>query len=311
MPQYIVTALLLALVALSSSNVLPVSISDLNREPLGLDGHSDNTYSNRYQSKNVLDEIYNMYVERENRPGLINKLQLKYTDTDNKQNDDIFSIINKDDNYNGEGFRKEQWHNYPRQLDRLHEFYGRNAEKRNFDPDPDDDQYTAEVAPDDRDTADKTNEYSSLNSIPDSKVYDTVLTPTNPFLILKIRLACLNKDIDNGKFATLITGLESNYQKEDERNENPEVNVMKVKREDIPSSQNNELTDNTTQKVVNKRIFSLWSRLQSLNHKGHELQHRRHLHAFYSLPDSDGGGTLTAETRATLMRPPGSPLRWG
>lgn len=218
-----------------------MSISDLNREPLGLDGHTDNTYSNRYQSKNVLDEIYNMYVERENRPGLINKLQLKYTDTDNKQNDDIFSIINKDDNYNGEGFRKEQWHNYPRQLDRLHEFYGRNAEKRNFDPDPDEERYTAEVAPDDQETADKTNEYN-FNSIPDSNVYDTVLTPTNPFLVLKIRLAGLNKDIDDGKFATLLAGLESNYQSEDERNENPEVNVMKVKREDIPSSQNNELT---------------------------------------------------------------------
>lgn len=73
------------------------------------------------------------------------------------------------------------------------------------------------------------------------------------------------------------------------------------------------IPDNPTQtRAVHKRIFSLWSRLQSLNHKGHELQHRRHLHAFYGLPDSDGGGgTLTAQTRATLMRPPGSPLRWG
>lgn len=65
---------------------------------------------------------------------------------------------------------------------------------------------------------------------------------------------------------------------------------------------------------VRKRIFSLWSRLQSLNHKGHELQHRRHLYALYGHPDSEGagsGGALTAETRATFMRPPGSPLRWG
>lgn len=70
----------------------------------------------------------------------------------------------------------------------------------------------------------------------------------------------------------------------------------------------NPLTNN---KSVEKRIFSLWSRLQGLSPKGHELHHRRHLHAFYGMPDSESGGTLTAETRATFMRPPGSPLRWG
>lgn len=64
-------------------------------------------------------------------------------------------------------------------------------------------------------------------------------------------------------------------------------------------------------KAVKKRLFSLWSRLQSLSHRGHELHHRRHLHAFYGLPDNKGNGIVTAQTRATFVRPPGSPLRWG
>ncbi|KAJ8734659.1 hypothetical protein PYW08_013909 [Mythimna loreyi] len=317
MRQYIVPVLLLTIVALSSSNVLPMSVNDLNREQLSFDSqHNDNTFSDRYQTRNVIDEIYKLYVAHDDKPGS-NKLQLKYADADNNQNDDIFNIISKDDNYNGEGFRKEQWHNYPRQLDRLHQLYEHNTDKRNFDPDPNK-EYTEEVAPDNQEVNDKPNEiYLDSNTATDN-VYDAVMAATNPLLILKMRLASLNKDIDNAnaQYANLINlRLGSNNLREDEknefRNENPEVNVMKVKREGVASTQT-DLSENRTQnKAVNKRIFSLWSRLQSLNHKGHELQHRRHLHAFYGLPDSDGGGALTAETRATLMRPPGSPLRWG
>ncbi|KAJ8734165.1 hypothetical protein PYW07_014716 [Mythimna separata] len=318
MRQYVVPVLLLAIVALSASNVLPMSENDFNREQLSFDSqHNDNTFSDRYETRNAIDEIYKLYVAHENKPGS-NKLQLKiYTDADNNQNDDIFNIISKDDNYNGEGFRKEQWHNYPRQLDRLHQLYEHNTDKRNFDPDPNK-EYTEEVLPDNQDINDKANEVYLDSNPGTDNVYDAVMAATNPLLILKMRLATLNKDIDNAnaRYANLInSGLGSNNLREDEknefRNENPEMSAMKVKREGVASTQN-ELTENPTQnKAVNKRIFSLWSRLQSLNHKGHELQHRRHLHAFYGLPDSDGGGTLTAETRATLMRPPGSPLRWG
>uniref|UniRef100_A0A2A4JJ50 Uncharacterized protein n=1 Tax=Heliothis virescens TaxID=7102 RepID=A0A2A4JJ50_HELVI len=319
MRQYIVPVLLLAIVALSSSNVLPMSLNDLNREQVGFDSqHNDNAFSDRYPTRNILDEIYKMYVAQDNKPGSQNNLQQKY-DEDNNLNDDIYNILSKDDNYNGEGFRKEQWHNYPRQLDRLHQFYEHNTDKRNFDPDPNNEGNIEEIAPDNPDTNYITNEFHLDSNPGTNNVYDAVIGATNPLLILKMRLARLNKDIDNANahYANLInSGLESNNLREDEknefRNENPEANAIKVKREGVASSQNNELTDNPTQnKTVNKRIFSLWSRLQSLNHKGHELQHRRHLHAFYGLPDSDGGGALTAETRATLMRPPGSPLRWG
>ncbi|KAF9416688.1 hypothetical protein HW555_006001 [Spodoptera exigua] len=315
MGQYIVPVLLLAIVALSSSNgnVLPISINDFNREQLGYDSQNDNIFSDRYERRNVLDQIYKMYVAQENKAGSINDLQPKYADVDNNQNDDIFNILSKNDNYNGEGFRKEQWHNYPRQLDRLHNFYGRDTDKRNFDPDPNKERYTEEVAPD------RTNEIYLDSKPATNNVYDAVVAAPNPLLILEMRLACLNKDIGNAnaQFGNLIdAGLETNMRedyKNEFRNENPEVSVIKVKREGVTSSQSNESTDeNQTQnKAVNKRIFSLWSRLQSLNHKGHELQHRRHLHSFTGHLDSDGGGALTAETRATFLRPPGSPLRWG
>lgn len=61
-----------------------------------------------------------------------------------------------------------------------------------------------------------------------------------------------------------------------------------------------------------RRMFSMWSRLQSLNPKGHELHHRRHMHAYYiqSAADSNSG-IVNAVVPRTPSRPPGSPLRWG
>ncbi|CAB3236988.1 unnamed protein product [Arctia plantaginis] len=315
MAQCFIPVLLLATVALSSSNVLPMTMNHISKESLALNGqYNDNIFSNRYQTRNVLNEIYKLY---ENKPTM-SKLQLTFADPDNN-GEDILSIFNKNDNYNGEGFRKEQWHNYPRQLDRLHQTKEYNNEKRNFEPDPSKEQYTEEIAPGDHNVNDITNEYHLDTNTDTNDVYEAVIA-ANPLLILKIRLACLNKDVENANthYANLLSSeLEFNNMKDDElnahiRNDNPAMNVIKVKREDVFSTQGGKSDNASTEnKVVNKRIFSLWSRLQSLNHKGHELQHRRHLHAFYGLPDSDGGGTLTAETRATFLRPPGSPLRWG
>lgn len=242
MGQYIVPVLLLAIVALSSSNVLPRSINDFNREQLGYDSQNDNTFSDRNERRNILDQIYKMYVAQQLKPESINDLQPKYADVDNNQDDDIFNILNKDDNYNGEGFRKEQWHNYPRQLDRLHNFYGRDTDKRNFDPDPNKEQYTEEVAPD------RTNEIYIDSKPATNNVYDAVVAAPNPLLILEMRLACLNKDIGNAnaQYANLIDGgLETNVREDDKnefRNENPEVSVIKVKREGVTSSQSNEAT---------------------------------------------------------------------
>lgn len=255
MGQYIVPVLLLAIVALSSSNVLPRSINDFNREQLGYDSQNDNTFSDRNERRNILDQIYKMYVAQQLKPESINDLQPKYADVDNNQDDDIFNILNKDDNYNGEGFRKEQWHNYPRQLDRLHNFYGRDTDKRNFDPDPNKEQYTEEVAPD------RTNEIYIDSKPATNNVYDAVVAAPNPLLILEMRLACLNKDIGNAnaQYANLIDGgLETNVREDDKnefRNENPEVSVIKVKREGVTSSQSNESTGESKMLKIKSRFI--------------------------------------------------------
>lgn len=321
MGQFHILVLLLATVALSSSNVLPIFEKQLNKESYDFDGrYNDNIRSNRYQTKNALNEIYKFYVTKENNPTR-DKLQFMFTDPDNNRDTDIINIFNKNDNYNGEGFRKEQWHNYPRQLDRLHQMYEQSEEKRNYEADLTKEQYSEEIAPDKNDINDVTNEFPLLSNTETNNIYDIVMA-ANPLLTLKIRLACLTDNVDhtnNYCFNLITSELKSSYQSKDDKNEhelkdkNPILNVMKVKREDISNTQNSELTEDALNenKTVNKRIFSLWSRLQNLSPKAHELQHRRHLHAYYGLSDSDSSGILTAETRATLMRPPGSPLRWG
>ncbi|KAL4706842.1 hypothetical protein ACJJTC_010076 [Scirpophaga incertulas] len=316
-----VPVLLLATVAFSSSNILPVlSIKQLEIDPDGLDSQKgDNTISNKLYPSNILNDVF--YTVSIGSPQN-DRRQLLYAENDNNILDYKSSVLNRIDTHNGEGFRKEQWHNYPRQLDRLHKYQNvyHQMDKHNSDPD------------DPNDYSDDT--LGSILSNNDAKSNDILLTAANdndndltksadnPFLIFKIQLASLNdklKKADSNKYTDISSG-EPEYIADGSDKEQwfkdlmyPEVSVTKVKREEVNNVRLPVISDKsmTKNRGVKKRIFSLWSRLQSFNHKGHELQHRRHLHAFYGLPDSDGGGVLTAETRATFLRPPGSPLRWG
>lgn len=250
MARCFIPVLLLATVALSSSNVLPMNMNHINKESLALEGqYNDNIFSNRYQTRNVLDDIYKLY---ENKPTM-SKLKATFADPDNN-GDDILSIFNKNDNYNGEGFRKEQWHNYPRQLDRLHQIKENNNDKKNFDPDPNKEQYDEEIVPDDPNMNDITNEYHLDTNTDTNNVYEAVIA-ANPLLILKIRLANLNKDEDaNTNYANLLnSGLESNNLKDDEltadfSNDNPAMNVIKVKRENVFSTQGGNSGESTKKK---------------------------------------------------------------
>ncbi|XP_013183305.1 uncharacterized protein LOC106129324 [Amyelois transitella] len=321
MRQSLVPVILLATVALSSSNVLPfMSINRLETEPLGFNSPNDNIFRD---NKNIFNDLFykiSIGTSLNNPIPKVQKLpKIKFDDFDNNRGEAEFNSLSKDQSYNGEGYRKKQWHNYPRQLDRLHNyFYGRHrAHKRNPDPD-DPDKGSYEIVPETHRSNDiTTNEYIVYSDDGAQSIYDTVIANTNPFLILKIRLACLSNKLKNTG-ETKQTGLalpDYNLNENDDKlltNEiNPSMDAVKVKREDISGLQGSmEVERIDGKRTVKKRLFSLWSRLQSLNHKGHELQHRRHLHAFYGLPE-DGNGVLTAETRATLMRPPGSPLRWG
>ncbi|XP_053600675.1 uncharacterized protein LOC128669689 isoform X2 [Plodia interpunctella] len=324
MRQSLVPVILLATVALSSSNVLPImSINHLDSEPLGFNSPNANTFKD---NNNILSGLfYKISVGtslKDHLPKVQKLPEAKFEDFDNNRGEAKLNVLSKDESYNGEGYRKEQWHNYPRQLDRLHNYlYGQHrTDKRNPDPDnPDNGNY--ELVPEIHRSNDlTTNELLLYNNGDTQNIYDTFFPNTNPFFILKIRLACLSNKLENTdlekKYVQTLSEPDSSFDiKEDKvyRNEiNPSIDAVKVKREDVSESQSVDEGEPLNGKVtVKKRLFSLWSRLQSLNHKGHELHHRRHLHAFYGLPDGDGNGILTAETRASLMRPPGSPLRWG
>ncbi|XP_063837172.1 uncharacterized protein LOC135086317 [Ostrinia nubilalis] len=329
MRRSLVPVLLLTTVALSSSNVLPlVSINKIDAEQLGLGSQQDdNIFSFRNHPRNILNDIFytvSIATSQNGRQNKVQKLpQLQYVDNNQINDEPIKS--NKKDKYNGEGYRKEQWHNYPRQLDRLHKYLyeHHNADKRN--PDPDDPYATDDYAdgPVQKNSNEvKANEMQTNNNDDLQNEYDAVVAVANPFLIFKIRLACLNsnlKDNNVNKYSEIAASdpeyIPGNRDEENyiENEINPQNSVTKVKREEMaPQITQVSESNMTKNRAVKKRIFSLWSRLQSFNHKGHELQHRRHLHAFYGLPDGgDTGGVLTAETRATFLRPPGSPLRWG
>lgn len=335
MRQYLVPVLLLAITAQCLSNVLPVlSLTQLEAETLGPNSQqNDNIFiSNSYQIKDILKDKFHEIpysIEKSVQKGIKN-LHFGYTNEGNNPN--IYNSIEKDNNNYDEGFRKEQWHNYPRQLDRLSMYFNskQNTDKRNLYPE---NLINKALYPEATITDNKyrdkgydmiTNEFQ-LDSNPDtSSFYDPVATATNPLLILKIRLASLSNNLlnaDTEQYQNFVSNENEITKNISIREPNifdgeiyPALNMIKVKREGVVNIvQDNEVAEDasTENKAIKKRIFSLWSRIQGLNPKGHELPHRRHLHAFYGMPDNNGGGPLTAETRAILMRPPGSPLRWG
>ncbi|XP_023951135.2 uncharacterized protein LOC112055309 [Bicyclus anynana] len=292
-------------ITLCSSNVLPIlSINKLDTEPLLDDQDTDNTFNNKYTNVNP-NIFYKVFIEtpKDNTPKKPQISRSKYLDNDNNQDAKILNGKIDNEDSDDEGFRKEQWHNYPRQLDRLNRNVNEEFDKILLD----------------------TKDLERLKGIDDNTppfTDDEIGTYGDdtfdgPLLILKIRLAYLKDDIknvDTNKFTysdlVPLNSKTDNTREENVLNANDIEPLIKVKRKG--HSQDITFLESPTndKKAVRKRIFSLWSRLQSLSHRGHELHHRRHLYALYGLPE-DGGGTLTAETRGTMMRPPGSPLRWG
>ncbi|XP_004928574.1 uncharacterized protein LOC101745341 [Bombyx mori] len=311
MLQAIIPVLVLATAALSSSNILPLlSKNQLETEPFDLnDLQNDNIFSSQFHNIKLPGSLY-LSPQSEVQDDInleLKKSELQFPDPKNDEWLTNLNIINKKENYNDEGFRQEQWHNYPRQLDRLHKYLYEhyNVDKRSLDvngqlEDEDREQQTLDEEPIYEAMANK----ADLNENIDGEY----VRSADPML----------KDIRFEYKDDVESAIVSETQpRKNERKDvnarlnidlNPEIALLKDKLDKTENTENS-MEEN---KVVAKRIFSLWSRLQGLNHnRGHELHHRRHLHAFYGLPDGDGGGVLTAETRATLMRPPGSPLRWG
>ncbi|XP_045452795.1 uncharacterized protein LOC123661902 [Melitaea cinxia] len=313
--QSLLPVVLLTTITLSSSTILPIlSIKKLDTDSLLEDQDSDNTLkTNRLTSINP-SVFYKILIEssKDNLQKKTHPARLKYSVDDNNQERNFFDgSIDTENNYDDEGFRKEQWHNYPRQLDRLNKnlLLNKHLEK------------IINIA--DLGKAKSSDDTRNLYNYLNDDVYGNFDTDiiAEPLFILKIKLAYLNKNIKNDN-TDLIPLVSSAYDDDNKIKENDAIlgnddkSVTKVKRKENFNGEDITLlvffSENLSsdKKSIKKRIFSLWSRLQSLSHRGHELHHRRHLYAFYGLPE-DSGGALTAETRATFLRPPGSPLRWG
>ncbi|CAH4017122.1 unnamed protein product [Pieris brassicae] len=282
MHQPLLPLLLLSIIAVCSTNELPF-LNRLELEKIFEEQDNDNT-----DKIENIEEI--MFKQQLTKP-IKSKIyeEEKYLDNLNEYND----------------YRKEL---EPRNSNSIDQFRTRKNEGHH--------------RPKEIKKRDTTRDYiKKIKLIEDSlKKYEEVVT-ISPLLILKIRLSYLTDNIENMKptmyHYSMPVPLDIMTQTKDgELNKilQDEISYSNdVRSDDDDEVIEEESKSNKNKKVVKKRIFSLWSRLQGL-HRGHELHHRRHLHAFYGLPDDGGGGgdsTLTAETRATFLRPPGSPLRWG
>lgn len=243
MRQSIVPVLLLAAVAFSSSNVLPMmSTNQLESEIAIVGQQNDNIFSSRFNPRESQKDFYTLPFGSPQRNTLWRQIE-KFNKNHNRAEEIINDIVDNDDNYDGEGFRKEQWHNYPRQLDRLQKFLFATHKTGKRTPETDDldnPEGTDSMVSSDKNDDTSTNEYF-LDSDGRHNIYDAVVAATNPLLILKIHLACLNKGIkqsytkDDGLFQVEPKILSENSI-EDERFSN-EINPgTKVKREDELSS---------------------------------------------------------------------------
>lgn len=202
--------ILLTAVALSSSNVI-LNLPDTNHRLRGQ--YNDNIYLNDNREINniVCSDLIDALA-------LCKLLELKnYINGDNNKIrkeslNDI--VIEKDINYNGKGFRKEQWHNYPRQLDRLQNFLYEHHKPDYGDKNgisEKESRIKHEIPSHNRDVRNdiKGIEIPTVDLNKDD--LDTTGVRINPLFILKIQLARLNSVITN-KNRNNILGKEINVE---------------------------------------------------------------------------------------------------
>ncbi|CAG4924538.1 unnamed protein product [Colias eurytheme] len=309
MQHSLLPLLLLAIVTVCSTNEIPM-MNRLELENFFGNQDNDNTLNNRLQNRDTKKIFFKQLLNRLPllKPEITN-LIYEYEE-DNGDSHILHDRNNKEynlDDYLTQELRRE----YPKQTNSIPAQFDRNPE-------------TSRTS--NQNELDKQHEERDFEKILDNRLNffedEQKFAPASPLLILKIRLSYLANDIKpklpkDYTYTQLVPLHSEDKNKEDGAYDkilqNDLDSAVKVKREEADNTNEAE-TDTDKNKKIKKRIFSLWSRLQGL-HRGHELHHRRHLHAFYGLPDDGGGGgdggALTAETRATFLRPPGSPLRWG
>ncbi|KPI95545.1 putative maleylacetoacetate isomerase 1 [Papilio xuthus] len=233
--------LILTTVALSSSDVLPILFNKDYIQPYN-NKQDDNTFSDRYVTTN---DIFHSKRTSQDYLAPIKEINTMYPDTSNQDVKDINDNTNKEQNYDDEGFRKEQWHNYPRQLDRLHTRYK---------------EIGVDNLKSEKDDAESMNNFDDLttdeiifdNGDGNRNIYDTIIAATNPFLILKVQLSYLRDDKnDKNEDFNDPPLISENNEEKNERNYNKalsilsdrDTNVVKVKREKPIKNHDNEISD--------------------------------------------------------------------
>lgn len=255
--QSLLPVVLLTTITLSSSTILPIlSIKKLDTDSLLEDQDSDNTLkTNRLTSINP-NVFYKILIEssKDNLQKKTHPTRLKYSIDDNNQERKIFDgSIDTENNYDNEGFRKDQWHNYPRQLDRLNKNLLLNKHLENV------------INIDDLGKTKRSDDTRNLYNYLNDDVYGNFDTDiiAEPLFILKIKLAYLTNNIKNDD-TDLIPLVSSTYNDDNKVKEkdailgNDNKSVTKVKRKENFNGEDITFLGKYNMYVLCTYIFRIW-----------------------------------------------------
>lgn len=207
-------------------------------ESLGYGQTNDNIFSSKHQSSDDINDLF-FKIDIDNQ----RQVDAHKNDYLNPDDDAAEEYNAPKDIYDVKGFRKEQWHNYPRQLDRLNKYLYEhfNSDKRNLEPDDPGDYSDTEKSPESPYDI-TSNEIQLDDSYDSQKLVDEANKAAaimNPLIVLKIHLACLNKDVEFAGYPDRTADLEGNQLRQNENEDftsnigdiNPKSSQVKVKRE--------------------------------------------------------------------------------
>lgn len=245
---------MLTTVALSASDVLPILPDRNTVQVFNIDDQSDNNiYSNSYQDSDLPNSIFYNNAAAGDRyvspPNFRDDNLSMNNDNYNLDEGDLNENYVKEDNYDDKRYRKEQWHNYPRQLDRL-----QNSKHTRDETDEVAIPKPSFSKPIDGHFDDySTNEFRVESTDGDRNVYENVVAATNPFLVLKVQLMYLRDDADgedSNQYPNLyLLQSETDQSKNVQDNNNymkdieSKSNLVKVKREEPTNDDDNEIAD--------------------------------------------------------------------
>ncbi|KAI8429690.1 hypothetical protein MSG28_000258 [Choristoneura fumiferana] len=318
MRRVIIPMLLLTAAALTNGVVLPLLRPlEASPSPSSLENENNHITQNAQTECEILKIFFCKNADWMNVNNQLKTWKMFGDPTDNNPegidyND--YMIHGVSDDY---GSQKDPWIRFPRPFDRLqkalqnnyYDFLKDNAKEKSgkFG-------YFKKYPP----LQSVNTEQLQNQDIPITNNEAVYATYVDPFDFFKFRL---NRQYKNMAYQHLYydnPSTEVDLGKPEERknwDNSPLVEDVTVKRDGDSGPGQKEIPDNLVfnedqKSAEQKKLFSFWSRLQSMSQKGRKLPTRRYAFVYYG-PDGVRDGPLTAEIRASHLRPPGQPLRWG